>query len=33
MISDIVAMDELPAAFEALRKPKRQIKVLIRPAG
>jgi (R,R)-butanediol dehydrogenase/meso-butanediol dehydrogenase/diacetyl reductase len=31
MISDIVGFDELPAVFEALRKPKSQIKVLIRP--
>jgi threonine dehydrogenase-like Zn-dependent dehydrogenase len=33
MISDIVGLAELPAAFEALRKPKSQIKVLIRPGG
>jgi len=31
MVSDIVGFDELPAAFEALRRPKGQIKVLIRP--
>jgi (R,R)-butanediol dehydrogenase/meso-butanediol dehydrogenase/diacetyl reductase len=31
MISDVVDLAELPAAFEALRKPKSQIKVLIRP--
>jgi threonine dehydrogenase-like Zn-dependent dehydrogenase len=31
MISDIVGFEELPAVFEALRKPKSQIKVLIRP--
>jgi threonine dehydrogenase-like Zn-dependent dehydrogenase len=32
MVSDVVGFAELPAAFEALRKPKQQIKVLIRPA-
>lgn len=31
MISDIVGLDQLPATFEALRRPKSQIKVLIRP--
>ena len=31
LVSDIVGFDELPAAFEALRRPKGQIKVLIRP--
>jgi threonine dehydrogenase-like Zn-dependent dehydrogenase len=31
MISDIVGLGELPSAFEALRKPQSQIKVLIRP--
>jgi (R,R)-butanediol dehydrogenase/meso-butanediol dehydrogenase/diacetyl reductase len=33
MVSDIVGFDELPAAFEALRRPKGQIKVLIRPGA
>ena len=33
MITDIVALDELPAAFEALRKPTTQIKVMVRPNG
>ncbi|HLH51813.1 MAG TPA: zinc-binding dehydrogenase [Roseiarcus sp.] len=31
MITDTVALDELPAAFEALRKPTTQIKVMVRP--
>ena len=31
MITDIIGLDELPAAFEALRKPKGQIKVMVRP--
>ena len=31
MITDIVALDALPAAFEALRKPTTQIKVMVRP--
>ena len=33
LISDIIGLNELPAAFEALRKPKSQIKVLIRPGA
>jgi 2-desacetyl-2-hydroxyethyl bacteriochlorophyllide A dehydrogenase len=33
MITDIVSLDELPAAFEALRKPSTQIKVMVRPNG
>jgi (R,R)-butanediol dehydrogenase/meso-butanediol dehydrogenase/diacetyl reductase len=33
MVSDIVGFDELPAAFETLRRPKDQIKVLIRPGA
>lgn len=31
LISDSVTLDELPAAFEALRRPAGQVKVLIRP--
>jgi (R,R)-butanediol dehydrogenase/meso-butanediol dehydrogenase/diacetyl reductase len=31
MITDVVTLEELPAAFEALRKPSTQIKVLVRP--
>jgi (R,R)-butanediol dehydrogenase/meso-butanediol dehydrogenase/diacetyl reductase len=31
MITDIVDLDALPAAFEALRKPTSQIKVMVRP--
>jgi len=30
MITDIVGLDELPAAFEALRTPSHQCKVLAR---
>jgi (R,R)-butanediol dehydrogenase/meso-butanediol dehydrogenase/diacetyl reductase len=33
MITDIVSLEELPAAFEALRKPTTQIKVMVRPNG
>jgi (R,R)-butanediol dehydrogenase / meso-butanediol dehydrogenase / diacetyl reductase len=33
MITDIVGLDALPAAFEALRKPTMQIKVMVRPNG
>jgi (R,R)-butanediol dehydrogenase/meso-butanediol dehydrogenase/diacetyl reductase len=33
MITDIVALDELPSAFEALRRPTTQIKVMVRPNG
>jgi (R,R)-butanediol dehydrogenase/meso-butanediol dehydrogenase/diacetyl reductase len=33
MITDIVALDELPAAFEALRRPATQIKVMVRLNG
>jgi len=31
MITDTVALEELPAAFEALLKPTTQIKVMVRP--
>lgn len=31
MITDIVGLEDLPAAFEALRSPARQIKVMVRP--
>jgi len=31
MITDIVTLDQLPNAFEALRKPTSQIKVMVRP--
>jgi 2-desacetyl-2-hydroxyethyl bacteriochlorophyllide A dehydrogenase len=31
MITDTVKLEELPAAFEALRKPTTQIKVMVRP--
>ncbi|MFP4238120.1 MAG: zinc-binding dehydrogenase [Rhodosalinus sp.] len=31
MVTDRVTLDELPAAFEALRHPDRQIKVMVRP--
>ena len=31
MITDIVTLEQLPAAFEALRKPTTQIKVMVRP--
>jgi threonine dehydrogenase-like Zn-dependent dehydrogenase len=33
MITDVISLDQLPDAFEALRKPKKQIKVLVRPNG
>lgn len=33
MITDVVSLEELPAAFEALRKPSAQIKVMVRPGG
>ncbi len=33
MISDIVTLDALPEAFEALRNPTTQVKVLIRPGA
>ena len=33
MITDIVSLDELPSAFEALRRPTTQIKVMVRPNG
>lgn len=33
MITDIVGLDELPQAFEALRRPDKQIKVMVRPNG
>jgi (R,R)-butanediol dehydrogenase/meso-butanediol dehydrogenase/diacetyl reductase len=31
LITDIVSLDELPGAFEGLRKPTTQIKVMVRP--
>ena len=31
MITDIITLDQLPQAFEALRKPTTQIKVMVRP--
>ena len=31
MVTDTVSLDALPAAFEALRKPTTQIKLLVRP--
>ncbi len=31
MITDMVTLDQLPGAFEALRKPTSQIKVMVRP--
>ena len=31
MITDVVTLDQLPAAFEALRAPSTQIKVMVRP--
>jgi len=31
MITDIISLDQLPGAFEALRKPTSQIKVMVRP--
>ena len=33
MITDEVTLDQLPASFEALRKPSGQIKVMVRPNG
>jgi (R,R)-butanediol dehydrogenase/meso-butanediol dehydrogenase/diacetyl reductase len=33
MISDVVTLDALPGAFEALRTPSTQVKVLIRPGA
>jgi 2-desacetyl-2-hydroxyethyl bacteriochlorophyllide A dehydrogenase len=33
MITDIISLEELPKEFEALRKPKQQIKVMVRPNG
>jgi threonine dehydrogenase-like Zn-dependent dehydrogenase len=33
MVTDRVTLDQLPDAFEALRRPDRQIKVMIRPDG
>lgn len=33
MLTDRVGLDELPAAFEALRRPDAQIKVMIAPGG
>jgi 2-desacetyl-2-hydroxyethyl bacteriochlorophyllide A dehydrogenase len=33
MITDIIGLDQLPQAFEALRKPRQQIKVMVRPNG
>jgi 2-desacetyl-2-hydroxyethyl bacteriochlorophyllide A dehydrogenase len=33
MITDLISLDELPAAFESLRKPTTQIKVMVRPNG
>jgi (R,R)-butanediol dehydrogenase/meso-butanediol dehydrogenase/diacetyl reductase len=31
MITDLIGLDELPAAFEALRRPSTQCKVIVRP--
>ena len=31
MVTDTVSLDELPAAFEALRHPSGQIKLLVKP--
>jgi 2-desacetyl-2-hydroxyethyl bacteriochlorophyllide A dehydrogenase len=31
MITDVVSLEQLPVAFEALRKPSTQIKVMVRP--
>jgi (R,R)-butanediol dehydrogenase/meso-butanediol dehydrogenase/diacetyl reductase len=31
MITDVIGLDELPAAFEALRRPSTQCKVIVRP--
>jgi (R,R)-butanediol dehydrogenase/meso-butanediol dehydrogenase/diacetyl reductase len=33
LITDVVSMRELPAAFEALRKPSTQIKVMVQPSA
>ncbi len=33
MITDEISLEQLPASFEALRKPSTQIKVLVRPNG
>lgn len=33
MVTDTVSLDELPAAFEALRRPTTQIKLLVRPGA
>jgi (R,R)-butanediol dehydrogenase/meso-butanediol dehydrogenase/diacetyl reductase len=33
MITDIISLEQLPKEFEALRKPKQQIKVMVRPNG
>ncbi|MDN8616574.1 zinc-binding dehydrogenase [Variovorax ginsengisoli] len=33
MLTDVVGLDELPAAFEALRRPTTQIKLLVAPGG
>ena len=31
MITDVISLPELPAAFEALRRPSTQCKVIVRP--
>ena len=31
MVTDVVDLEQLPAAFEALRTPSTQIKVMVRP--
>jgi (R,R)-butanediol dehydrogenase/meso-butanediol dehydrogenase/diacetyl reductase len=31
MITDVIGLPELPAAFEALRRPSTQCKVIVRP--
>ena len=33
MITDVIPLDRLPAEFEALRKPSKQIKLLVNPNG
>ncbi|MFN3642868.1 MAG: zinc-binding dehydrogenase [Gemmobacter sp.] len=33
MVTDVVGLEDLPEAFEALRSPTTQVKVLIRPGG
>lgn len=33
MITDVISLEQLPDAFEALRKPTSQIKVMVRPNG